>query len=213
MSIFNPSRLFNPLAWFNRKRRRSIKIQAFVTVRDKEGRIVGKGKSKPNNLILDQFGKWLAGMILAVAVGDHTISVFDITNTGVTLRLRSGSSSNDGKLIMSYSTGIATGTKMQVGSGTTPATRADYNIETAFGTAPESGLFNTGSGSYGAGTITFSGSVSAGGSGTVNEVGFFATWLNSVATAKTIMLFHDILTSGVPFTPGQSITAEYSISL
>ena len=105
------------------------------------------------------------------------------------------------------------GTEMQFGSSTTAAQRTDYKIGTALGTAPESGLFSTGLGSYAGGSVSFSGAISAGGSGTINEMGFFMALCNTSTAQQIIMMFHDILGSGVGYSAGNTLNGSYSISL
>jgi hypothetical protein len=123
-----------------------------------------------------------------------------------------------------WNSGISTGyvypgTLLQLGSSTTAATRIDYKINTALGTAPESGLFATGNGVYGgssgsgAASMSFSGSVSAGGTGTVNEAGFFGQFTMISGTITTFMLFHDVLSSGVAYVAGNILPLSYSIQL
>jgi len=177
-----------------------------VSVVDKGRRIKGLGLSSPNDLILDNFGTWLAGLIRAPIAASESVSLKDSggsTRTVLTYAANMHFNDSDSEV----------GTYLQVGSGTTPPARADYSITTAFLTAPESSFFDTGSGSYSVGAISFSGSITAGGSGTVNETGFFARWVISGLPAYQFMLFHDVLGTGVPFTAGEIITVSYSINL
>ena len=107
-----------------------------------------------------------------------------------------------------------TGTEMQLGSGTTAAMRTDYAIETALGSAPESGRFSTTQGSYNAGYVSFAGAITAGGSGMVNETGFFGAWnTNADNNVSRFMLFRDILGSSVNYTAGNILNCSYSIAV
>ena len=108
---------------------------------------------------------------------------------------------------------MGAGTQFQLGSSTTAPTRADYKINTALGTAPESGLFSTGIGSYASGYVSIGGAISAGGSGTVNETGVFGYWFSATnSTPYSFMLFHDVLSSGVSYVAGNTLYVSYSIS-
>lgn len=185
-----------------------IKIQATVTVKDKNGKVLAVAKSHPNNLILNNFGLMLAGLIRGpIAAAGSLITLNDVVPSAQTIRAYNTA-------VYTFNcANLATGTQVQVGSGTTAAARTNTNIETAFGTSPENTRFATGDGSYVNGIITFSGSVTAGGNGTINEVGLFGAWSSSVGALKYFMLFHDILAAGIPFVAGNIIIVSYSIQL
>ena len=196
--------------------RESIKLRAplqhFATVIISQGDIIqGITQSKPNNLILDNFGTVLAGLMRAPVAAVTNVSIPDITNTARTLPIYTINS--DTKGWCTYAVGKEIGTQLKVGAGVTAAARADYQIETDFGTAPESGHFDSGSGSYAGGSIAVAGAIVAGGAGTINEVGFFGHWSYGAAVRALFMLFHDILVSGEAFVLGQTITAAYTINL
>jgi len=184
-------------------------FQHFATVIISDKDIVQSiQQSKPNNLILANFGTWLAGFFRAPVVSATSVSLID-----------SGGDARDvymwvttGANVFNSDTGDKIGSLIQVGGGSTPATRTDEDIETPLGSAPEDDVFDTGSGSYAAGAISVSGAISAGGTGTIAEVGLFGAWTYEVTLAN-FMLFHDILTSGEAYTPGQTITVAYTINL
>ncbi len=186
---------------------------AMCTATDKNRKILDVGFSTPEDLILDNFGKWLASWITPIAT-TVTASLKDLTNTARTLRVY-GVIGTGVAMTIAYGSLMDCGTVLQVGSGSTAAARANYAIQTAFGTAPENTQFGCSVGSYGGGAISFSGAVTAGGSGTVNETGFFAVFNygNSTPSYATFMLFHDILGSGVSFVAGNSLIVSYSITL
>ena len=192
----------------------SIKLdtpfQHFATVIISENDIIQAiTQSRPNNLILDQFGKWLAGWLRAPVVADGSVSIKDTGGTARNIQLWSGTTTAS---VFNIDTGDKLGSLIQVGAGTTAAARDDVNIETAFGTAPEDTLFDTGSGSYAAGAVSVSGAISAGGAGTIAEVGLFAAWTLNI-TLYNFMLFHDILASTEAFVAAQTITAAYTINV
>ena len=194
--------------------RESIKLrypfQHFSTVIISRGDIIkGITQSKPNNLILDQFGTWLAGFLRAPVNSIKTISLQDSTDTTRTLYMYNKASAttnfnNDLTKLL--------GSLIQVGSGSTAAARGDYVIETAFGTAPEDAVFDTGTGSYAAGSIAVAGAVIAGGAGTINETCLYGGWTHTTDLAN-FALFHDILTGGEAFVLGNTITVAYTINL
>ncbi len=195
-----------------------------LSILNSKGKIESVGINKPDDLILNNFGYWLAALIQpptswAGGTTYASTTLKDTANTSRTVATYANACSIYAGTFNYAGTAQNTGTYLQVGSGTTTAARADYNIETAFGTAPESGVFSTAVGSYAAGYISFSGAVTAGGSGTVNETGFFGKWIygtpNSAVEVDVanFMLFHDNLETGQPFTAGQTINCSYSIDI
>jgi len=197
--------------------RESIKLrhpfQHFATVIISQGDIIkGISQSKPNNLILDNFGTWLAGFFRAPVQG-ATFSVSLKGDDGAANDVFIFGSSSAGALLFNYYTKIP-GSTLKVGSGSTPAARGDYDIETALATSPEDTFFDSGTGSYAAGSISVGGAITSGGSGTINEVGIYGHWWEETGDVEDDhMLFHDILVSGEAFTPGQTITVAYTINL
>jgi len=170
--------------------------------------IKGITQSKPNNLILANYGLLLAGLLRAPVAGVTQINTVDISGAVDAVNAMGLS-----QLFNEYSGADKVGSYMQVGSGTTPATRADYDIETALGTAPENALFDTGTGSYAVGSIACAGAIVSGGAGTINETGLFGRWMKIGGTYETYMLLHDILVSGEAFILGNTITVAYTINL
>lgn len=174
-----------------------------------------KGESKWGNLITDQFGTWLAGFFRTPSSGNIlqvTMAADDGADDSLCIYFDGAA---DNRLFNeSTSSAVSIGSQIKVGSGSTAPARDDTNIETAFGTAPESGAFDTGTGSYSAGNITVSGSITAGGAGTINETGFFGAWrVYNTDNQALYLLFHDAISPGVPFVAGQSITDEYVVAL
>ena len=199
--------------------RESIKLRApfqhFATVIISEGDIIkGISQSKPNNLILDNFGILLAGLMRAPVDAEKEVTLTDTGNTGQTVGAYGTYAANT-QHFNYFDAAYPTGTRVQVGAGTTPAARADYDIETAFIVAPEDDLFDSGTGSYGAGSISVAGAITAGGAGTINEILFTGRWIwqGGSATLADFALFHDILVSGEAFVLGNTITVAYTINL
>lgn len=173
----------------------------------KTNKILDIGFNVAEDLILDNFGFFLAGLIRTPINAQTTFVMVDVTGANMTFGV--------GGTYPFCHTNSIYGTWLQVGTGTTPAARGDYIIETAFGTAPENARFGSSPGGYGAGSgsLSFSGAVSAGGSGTVNEQGFFMQGFNTSQQNKIVMWFHDILGSGVAFVAGNTINASYGVTL
>lgn len=183
---------------------------ALVTITDPRTReIIGMGGSKPDDLVLNNFGTWLAGLIRSPAVATKTVSLKADDGTTQTPYVYSEGSVN----CFNQRSGVAAGTRIKVGSGTTAPARANFQIETAFVTAPESGYFNTGDGSYGVGAITCSGSITAGGSGTINETILTGRWTITTGTTFDFLLFRDAISPGKAFVAGQLINVAYAINL
>jgi len=168
---------------------------------DKNGKIF-------SNLILDQMGIFMASMMNPNGLVSISFNIID--NLGVSENLffyRNTADFNDVSTL---------GSRIQVGSGTTPPVRADFNIQIPFGTVPESGSFtavsppvyNSGLGNY-----KYVASISAGASGIVNESVLFNVWRNSGNIAKTFALFRDIISPAQSFIAGQTIALEYTVQL
>jgi len=172
-------------------------------IKDKNGKIF-------SNLILDQFALVLAGLfnqpIAQPSFSQRTIK--NISNSNNTVNLIQNEPFNDND------TGTL-GCQMQVGSGSTTPLRTNFNIETAFGTAPESGFILQGTPVYNSslGQIKFNGSIITGGAGTINEAGFFGQFKRSSEDVEIYMFFRDIISPAQAFVAFQTITVEYTIQL
>ena len=184
-----------------------------VIVRDVDGELEAIGESDPKDLFTDNMGFIIANWFKAVTANDaHTFTLNDTSNTSRTVTLYSG---NTVGTWYGANNGVALGSQIQIGSSLVAPTRADPTLGTAFGTAPESAPFNTGTGLYtaGSGNISLSATIVSGGSGTINEDGLFLVWFsNSAGLPETFMIAHDVITPGVAFTPGKSITVQWSIT-
>lgn len=195
--------------------RESIKLrdpfQHFSTVIISDHNIIkGITQSKPNNLILDNFGKLFAEMFTAVSTDQDEITLKDILNANKTVQFYGDGSAGDNSFAHNTA---ALGTLVQVGAGTTPAARDDYAIETPFIVAPEDDIFETGPGSYALGSIAVAGAISAGGAGTINETILVMKLADTGLSGEDIAFFHDILVSGEAFIAAQTITVAYTINL
>jgi len=187
-------------------RRKKARINQILTVHvrigesdDPEGRTVRWKAEKDIDLILDQFGVWLAGLIRPVpGVGvDKSVTMKDITNTSRTVKVYASTAW--------FNTNTA-GTKVGVGSSSQSPARTDYNLISQLGT-----LENTSDGVWTSadGKIVFTGSILLSAGGTVREVGFFGYWYY-VSALGTFMLFRDTI-SDVVIAAGKYAHVEYTI--
>jgi len=169
------------------------------------------GISCMNDLLLDNFGKWIGLMLAgnpATVILKQTGDVgFDV---GVFHTTRNFNQATAGS--------VSVGTQIKIGQGLTGAIRSNFGIETAFGTAPESGLQSTGNGGYNSGLgkvdipmVPFG----AGGAGAISETGYFAQWhlTNGAFNQSTFCLARDNISPVVDFTLGQTINVDYSLLL
>ena len=163
-----------------------------------------------DDLFTDNFGVWFASQILQSP--GVQISNYIMTDTTNNQRLTgAGYMSLSGWWNAYYQSGSKfCGFQFQFGSGTTAATRGDYRIQQALGTAPESAAFGIGYGNYAQGTIVSAAAVVAGGSGTVNEVSLIGVFTSNI---YFFLLSHDILASGVGYSPGNPLVCSLSIGI
>ena len=184
---------------------------ATVRIEDpKSKEILAIGASVPNDLINNNWGELFAA-IHGPLTTDRTFSgLKDIAAGGpFTIRVFRPASGELWDALQRSS--------VQVGSGTTAAARGDFNIETAFGSAPESGRVLTGAGAYNAslGTVSISTNITpTGGAGTVNEAAMF--WEIRDDPGGILRIFcmsRDIISPGVAFIGGQAIVPVYTYQL
>jgi len=171
-------------------------------MKDKNGKIF-------SNLILDQFGLFLAAIFQGIpASGAETIVLKDTGGVNRTVNIIS--------LVQLWNFSTAATMFHQVGSGNTAPTRQDFQIETAFGTAPEDTIIEPSDPVYNSGLGSFKSisSISAGGSGTIRESVMISRWRpNSGSTNRFFALFRDTISPAVPFAASQSIALEYTIQI
>ncbi len=180
-----------------------------------EGEIKGVGGSSlmkekktgkiVSDLILNQFGIFMSG-ILKGGSSQNIQVMQDSFNNPETFRIYSAS------VTTMFNSFNVRRMLLQVGSGTTPPARSDFNIETPFGTFPESTNFESALPIYNPALANFKnlGSITAGGSGTVNESKLRAFWINSAGQARDITLFRDIISPGQAFVASETIALEYT---
>jgi len=170
---------------------------------DKNGKIF-------SNLILDGFGEFLT------AIFSKVNSAFKSFNSPDSLGVSENFGAYGSSSTFNLRTGSGTGVQLQVGSGITAPARTDFNVQTAFGTAPEDNRVDVTTDSVwnsGLGNFKQNMAIIAGGSGTINESVMFARWSNSGVVLKILALFRDIISPAQAFIVGQTIALEYTVQL
>lgn len=177
-------------------------------INQKNKKILDIGFNTPGDLITDNFGIWWAAHLRGAGQGVATgCTLVNDANVQKTVGIYGVQSSF-------FNINQLDGTAFQAGSSTTAAARNDYKIGTALGSAPENAISPAGWGSYGVGTgmINSANVLTAGGSGTVNEIGLFGRW-DSGGSQFNFMLFHDILSSGISYVATNGIVIAYGMTL
>lgn len=168
-------------------------------MKDKDGKIV-------SNLILDPLGRVLALLFRGHPSPSISVGITDEDNIGRAVRCYTS---------QNYTNQVAKGCVHKVGSGSTAPTRTDADTETDFGTSPEDS--NTDSSDpvwdSATGTLKSVSSMSAGGSGTVNESVMKNGWNDTTANLRLFSMFRDIISPALDFIAGQSIVLEYKLQL
>lgn len=186
-----------------------IKSSSIISItQPKETEIKDIGMSCLNDLLVDNYGNMLSGLL-----GGQAPSV-NMKDTGGTDRAIT-IVGQQGTFTDTDPVGTATvGSKIQVGKGLTPVARTDFNIETPFtGGIPSASVF-TGQGGYNlAGKVTVSAVLSpTSQSGSISEACLF-NWFNHVVTSRFFMMAHDNISPAVGFIIGQAINVDYQIIL
>ena len=186
---------------------------AIVAALDRRRRVKDIGLNVPSDLILDNFGTWLAGFIRQPVKDDSSVYLHNLSDASKRVLVYSDLNLSD--RCFSYPGSYALGTNLQLGESDNAPGRGDYAITDAFATSPESGRFGTGPGSYtdGTGVISFNGAITAGGSGTIKEAGFFVYWQDYDKASLEALMFHDLISPTVAFVASDILTCAYTITL
>lgn len=186
----------------------SFKESATIVCHDK-GEIKGIGASCVDDLILDNFGKLLAGLIRSPVTGASSITMTNESNLVKTINVWN----TVAPAFNVVGNNIGTYTKM--GSGATAPARTDYKIETNLLTAPESGYQNTGNGGWNSalGKMTTANTIISGGSGTVKESGLVGIYADNASVVTGFLLAHDAITPNVDFVIAQNLTCQYVFTM
>jgi len=203
----NYAEKFNKLFpnYFNEKSGIVAKACSIVTV-TKEKEIKAIGMSCIDDLLTDNFGVFLASII-----GMQNFSQNDLSNVarGFTcIHPDSGYNSVNVGGLRSL---------LRVGTGNTPATRQDFNIESPFsnGGAEDSAFNVIGQAGYnsGLGQISFSGSITAFGAGGIQESILIQRWRDTGGTTRDLLYSRDNISPIVTFIAGETINLSYILLL
>jgi len=186
-----------------------IKAISIITVNDQnQNEIKSIGMSCINDILNDNF----ATFFMRMWGGADTIATMkDITNTSFDYTINTTETAyNDTNGI----TPLSLGSRVQVGKGTTPATRQDFNIENPFSNGGVEDNRNiTGDGGYNnpLGKITIPTLITpVTSSGSISESVLFGTW-RSTAGVKNNVFSRDNILPLVNFIVGQSININYEL--
>ena len=160
-------------------------------------------------VLLDNLGIMLAGVFRQPASGNSPFLAGMVTTGGVAFSLRIYDTNGDPER---YNR-ISPLNQAQVGSGTTPPTRQDFDIESPFVVAPESNPANSNLFGYdsGLGKINTGTLISNTGSfGTITEVTKVMRVTNNTGT-KVIIIMRDLVSPPVNFISAQSINIEHEV--
>lgn len=162
----------------------------------------------------DNLGNLLAQLIRApTSVTTDTPAIFRNT-VGALISFRIVGSNNTTLFNDDVTVPTVTETRVQIGKGTTPPTRQDFNLENAFPNSPESVLKGvTLPHGYvsGLGKITIATLISpTGGAGSITETALTQFWQNTGSNNERYLLFRDII-SPVGFIIGQAINIDYEV--
>jgi hypothetical protein len=165
--------------------------------------------SKPNDLILNNFGNFWIKLFNVVGNSAVAFVANDITDTEFTYRTYRETSTNP----RTYNEGGTNlGTQIGIGSGNTEPVRSNVDLETYFGSSPESTRQNTSVGGWNTdnGHVTYVMAITAGGSGTIRETATFAVWKEINGNAKTNMLTREVLDTPQDFSATDPISVKYT---
>jgi len=163
-----------------------------------------------SDLIMDNMGLWMAKLFSTLTTANQSFTGKNNVNANIAIHSRALTSN-----VFNITSGGNVGINLAVGAGSTPPTRQDFNLATAFVTPPENVSFSAGFPVYNSGLGTFKnlGSIIAGGSGTINESVLFNLMRTQASGLSLLTLFRDIISPAVPFIAGQSIALEYTVQL
>jgi len=178
---------------------------SLVTVLDnKKEEILGLGGSSPTDLIVEQFNQ-----LIRLYNGSNNLTILLKLTNGLTANIKAIGTINNW---YNFSLNRSAGTRIGIGAGVTPPARSDFQIETPFGSTPESGFTNTTDGGYnsGLGQVSASSTIGAtGGSGTVNETVLLGFWVDTANIARALLLARDAISPAPSFISGNFVNVNY----
>ncbi len=161
-----------------------------------------------SDLITNNFGLWLA-RLLSGGTGTKSQNLTDTVPQAQTLLIYTTAQTQ------LFNDGGTNRMRLQIGSGTTAPARTDTDIETKFVGGSEASQFECSVPTWisGSGIFQTTGQIATAGSGTINESAMIALWSNSGQVLANYLLYHDIISPGVPFVTSDSIFLEYTTQL
>jgi len=154
------------------------------------------------NLILDNFGLWLAGFFGRTS---QNAILKDVTNVARTINVV-----GTGNPLHNSQAGM--GLLIRLGSNVTAPARGDVEIGTSLGSAPESGDLTTNQGAYTAGnTVVYQADANpTGGSGSVTEIMSKWNWIDAGSVSRFFAITHDLISPTVNYTAGKLLRGSYT---
>ena len=178
-------------------------VLCFIT--DKKNEIKELGLNKPNDLMTNNFGNFLAGFF--------TYARNTARTSYAVMKEVDGSSLSLPVWITATSDFPIQASHIRVGSGSTAPARTDYKIETPFTTSCEADYATTSEGSFFNTQMATIVSLACGGSGTIRETGMFFRMQYTSSFQYYFLMFHDALAPEVTFTAGQTAHVVYGVVL
>ena len=179
---------------------------SMVTALTREGVLKEIGFNREGDLFLDNFGQWLAGIVVCKSNQVKVLKDIDGTNRNVPFtHISSGDRWN-------RQINQSPGMWFQLGSGSTTPSRSNYCIETAFATSPENAKFEASWGMHTSGFCINAGAISAGGSGTVNESIVITRWATNNNDEYFFAIVRDAINPGVSFVASDVLCATLTFT-
>lgn len=175
-----------------------------------QGEILAQGMSCVHDVLNNNWGKMLTGL-LSDDEADYILQ--DITDVARTMRFSGQSAINFARTFG----GAVLGSQAQIGQGSTPATRSDFNIETPFANGGlEDSLTNTGTGVWveaqGHATVPIVINPTTG-AGVISESVLVMSWIDKGVVVRKLLASRDNISPVVNFGAGATLTIDYIIAL
>lgn len=177
-----------------------------VAALNSDGVIKEIGFNREGDLFLDNFGQWLAGIVVCRSNQVKVLKDIDGVNRNVPFT-HIGSGDRWNRQINQ-----SPGMWFQLGSGSTSPSRSNYCIETAFATAPENAKFEGSWGMHTSGFCINAGAISAGGSGTINESAAMTRWATNNNDEYFFAIVRDAISPGVSFVASDVLCATLTFT-
>jgi len=174
----------------------TLKAFSILTITENQ-EVKAIGMSCIDDLLVDIFGTWFGAFTFPTT----PVTMKDNTGVDQVVNMWSGGSTWN-------TTPSVIGSAIDVGKGTTQATRQDFKIENFLQVLNSSdGGFNSG-----LGQVDIPATIPSTFNDSISESALYGVWL-SVAGVKTFLLSHDNISPAVPVLIGQTINADYKLIL